>query len=60
MVLPPELEEDYHQELAEFEEERKMQYVTTAERIGLEKGTLIGGFFWHRRCWDMRPILRKI
>ncbi len=42
MVLPRELEEDYQRELAKFEEERKMQYVTTAERIGLEKGTLIG------------------
>lgn len=42
MVLPEKLEEAYHQEITEFEEERKMQYITTAERIGMEKGTEIG------------------
>jgi predicted transposase/invertase (TIGR01784 family) len=38
MVLPEELEESYHQEIAKFEEERKMRYITTAERIGMKKG----------------------
>jgi len=38
MVLPAELEDAYHQEIMEFEEEEKMRYVTTAERIGMEKG----------------------
>jgi predicted transposase/invertase (TIGR01784 family) len=38
MVLPAELEDTYHQEIMEFEEEEKMRYVTTAERIGMEKG----------------------
>lgn len=38
MVLPQELEDAYHQEILKFEEERKMRYVTTAERIGMKKG----------------------
>ncbi len=38
MLLPAELEDEYHQEIMEFEEEEKMRYVTTAERIGMEKG----------------------
>jgi len=42
MVLPKELEDAYHQEIMEFEEKEKMQYVTTAERIGIEKGERIG------------------
>ncbi|QTA91487.1 hypothetical protein [Desulfonema magnum] len=42
MVLPAELEDAYHQELMEFEEKEKMQYITTAERIGIEKGERIG------------------
>jgi len=37
MVLPKELEDAYHQEIMEFEEEKKMQYITRAERIGIEK-----------------------
>ncbi len=42
MVLPPELEYAYHREIMEFEEKEKMQYVTTAERIGIQKGERIG------------------
>ena len=38
MLLPAELEDEYHQEIMEFEEEKKMRYVTTAERIGMKKG----------------------
>ncbi len=38
MALPEGLEKAYHQALVKFEEEVKMQYVTTAERIGIEKG----------------------
>ena len=34
-------EDAYHEEIMEFEEEKKMQYVTTAERIGIEKGERI-------------------
>jgi len=49
MVLPKELEDDYHQEIMEFEEERKMRYVTTAERIGMKKGKLIGEILMAQR-----------
>ncbi|RLC10300.1 MAG: hypothetical protein DRI57_20605 [Deltaproteobacteria bacterium] len=42
MALPSELEKTYHEEFMIFEEEQKMQYVTTAERIGIEKGEKIG------------------
>ncbi|MCP4353845.1 MAG: cytosolic protein [Desulfobacterales bacterium] len=46
MVLPKRLEKTYHNEIMKFEKENKMQYITTAERIGvekgIEKGTLIG------------------
>ncbi|QTA87666.1 Uncharacterized protein dnm_037000 [Desulfonema magnum] len=38
MALPEALEKTYHQEIMRFEEEHKMQYITTAERIGMEKG----------------------
>ncbi len=41
MVLPKELEDSYHEELFKFEEKYKMQYVTNAERIGMQKGRLI-------------------
>ncbi len=37
MVLPKESEDAYHREIIKFEEKHKMQYVTTAERIGLKK-----------------------
>ena len=42
MVLPEELERAYHLEIIKFEEKQKMQYITTAERIGIEKGERIG------------------
>lgn len=38
MALPKELEEDFRQQLNVYEEERRMQYVTSIERIGMEKG----------------------
>lgn len=38
MRLPEDLEKLYHAEIVKFEEEVKMPYVTTAERIGIEKG----------------------
>ncbi|MDM8550007.1 hypothetical protein QUF72_08025, partial [Desulfobacterales bacterium HSG2] len=42
MRLPEDLEIAYHREIIKFEEERKMQYITTAERIGIEKGKVTG------------------
>jgi len=38
MALPDDLEKAYHRELTKYEEETKMPYITTAERIGMEKG----------------------
>lgn len=38
MVLPKELEESCFREIVIFEEEKKMPYISTAERIGIEKG----------------------
>jgi hypothetical protein len=38
MILPEGLEERFWQELKMFEEERKVTYVTTGERIGFNKG----------------------
>ncbi len=38
MILPTDLEQECWNELKAFEEERKMTYVTTGERIGYERG----------------------
>lgn len=38
MFLPDDLQHEYRDELERFEEERKMPYVTTIERMGIEKG----------------------
>jgi hypothetical protein len=38
MTLPTELEKQLQTELAQFEEREKMQYVTTIERMAIQKG----------------------
>ncbi len=38
MDLPPELEQQFKQELFEFEEEKQMPYVTSVERLAREEG----------------------
>ncbi|OQY12192.1 MAG: hypothetical protein B6I31_03575, partial [Desulfobacteraceae bacterium 4572_19] len=38
MFLPEELSESFTKNLTIYEEERKMPYITTAERVGIEKG----------------------
>ena len=38
MSLPSELEQEFQQELNQYEEEKRMPYVTSVERIGREKG----------------------
>lgn len=43
MFLPKPLQIEYADEMDRFEEERKMPYVTTVERIGIEKGRILGG-----------------
>jgi len=36
--LPEELGKKFHEEIIKYEEEKKMPYITTAEKIGMEKG----------------------
>jgi len=38
MILPDDLEKRFWEELVNIEEEKKMPYVTSVERIGIEKG----------------------
>jgi hypothetical protein len=42
LELPPPLRLQFEQDLARFEEERRMPYVTSIERSGITKGLLIG------------------
>jgi hypothetical protein len=42
MMLPDDLTEQFTENLIAYEEEKKMPYVTSAERIGIEKGRLEG------------------
>ena len=38
MSLPSELEQEFWQEVIQYEEERRMPYITSVERIGIQKG----------------------
>ncbi len=38
MILPTGLEAEFWQEFKQFEQERRMSYITTGERIGYERG----------------------
>ncbi|HEV3257371.1 MAG TPA: hypothetical protein VG013_10860, partial [Gemmataceae bacterium] len=38
LALPEELEESFHEEIHRFEEERRMPYVTSFERLAMKKG----------------------
>ena len=42
MTLPADLAKEFWQEYSDFEESKRMQYVTSVERIGIEKGTRKG------------------
>jgi Domain of unknown function (DUF4351) len=42
MILPEAIEKEFWQELQAFEEERKVTYVTNAERFGFERGVQEG------------------
>ena len=42
VTLPKELNNKFHKEIVKYEEVKKMPYITTAERIGIEKGMLEG------------------
>jgi hypothetical protein len=38
MSLPQELEDEFWREVGQYEEERRMPYITSVERIGIRKG----------------------
>ena len=42
LALPERLASRYHQEMVQFEEKQSMTHLSTAERIGLERGEAIG------------------
>src|SRR5438876_655395 len=42
MDLPDELEEQFHRDMSQFEEEKKMPFVTYAERRGIKRGLIEG------------------
>src|SRR5207244_7922381 len=42
IYLPRELESQFAQEIHQYEEEKKMPYVTSVERLAMERGTAIG------------------
>mgnify|MGYP001793067871 FL=1 len=42
LTLPTDLAQEFWQEYSSFEESKQMQYVTSVERIGIEKGVLQG------------------
>ncbi|MCL1469274.1 cytosolic protein [Argonema antarcticum] len=42
MTLPQELEQNFWQEFREYQEEQRMPYITSVERIGIQKGRVEG------------------
>lgn len=40
--LPEEVSLEFHKEIERYEEEKKMPYITTAEKIGIKKGIALG------------------
>ena len=38
MSLPSDLEQEFQQQLSQYEEEKRMPYITSVERIGIQKG----------------------
>ncbi|MGB0383598.1 MAG: hypothetical protein ACPGWR_02130 [Ardenticatenaceae bacterium] len=42
MTLPKELTQQFKEQVAEHEEEQKMRYITSIERLGMEKGMELG------------------
>jgi predicted transposase YdaD len=55
MILPEAAERSFWQELQSFEEERKVTYVTNAERFGFERGIQAG-----RQEGELALILRQL
>jgi len=42
MSLPEALEQEFQQQLSQYEEERRMPYITSVERSGIRQGLLKG------------------
>ena len=42
LTLPEPMDVQYQNQLSEYEEEKKVKYVTTAERVGIKKGMQVG------------------
>jgi predicted transposase YdaD len=57
--LPEAVEREFWQELQVFEEERKVTYVTNAERFGIEKG-VIQGAVQEARSLILRLLSRRV
>ncbi len=49
MRLPEKLEESFWQEISQYEEKEKMPYISSVERIGIEKGKKEG---WREGLWE--------
>jgi Domain of unknown function (DUF4351) len=58
LVLPEAIEREFWQELQVFEEERKVTYVTNAERFGIEKG-IEQGAVQEARSLILRQLTRR-
>jgi predicted transposase YdaD len=58
MILPEAVEKEFWQELQTFEEERKVTYVTNAERFGFERGVQEG--LQHERSLILRQLTRRL
>jgi hypothetical protein len=59
LILPEAVEREFWQELQSFEEERKVTYVTNAERFGIEKG-LKQGIEQGERSLILRLLSRRV
>jgi predicted transposase YdaD len=62
MILPEVVEKEFWQELQVFEEERKVTYVTNAERFGFERGVQEGRQegLQHERSLILRQLIRRL
>ena len=66
MILPESIEQEFWQELQVFEEERKVTYVTNAERFGFARGVEEGRkegreeILQHERSLILRQLTRRL
>ncbi|WP_208344790.1 DUF4351 domain-containing protein, partial [Aetokthonos hydrillicola] len=59
MILPRELETEFWQELKQFEQESRMSYMTTGERIGYERGQAKGQYE-HAKALVLRLLQKRL